>query len=339
MATPSSELPDSWHADWSGLTVTVVGLGEEGFAIADTLAELGASAHVLTTADDGDRRAILDVLGVSVELVGQDRDIPGAVARRAADLVIIAPGWVPDLEVEQRVWDGPGIVWSDVEFAWRVADKLRQRPDVVLIGGGPRATELADVAQVFALHAGMRAARGGVGAPPALDALRHPDGIDALIWSVDSRQLWRMGRETNSARQPRVSVAWDAAGELANQLHEALYTNTLESCVYQPGTVTQRALENASVIEGARAIGIVGGTPGMSDLGRVEGVIVDRAFLPDRKDRALELCTLDELLDAGFRSPEAVELAIAAMAVVRALGVEPEAIGGALQRGGWPDRK
>ena len=32
----------SWHSDWSGLRVAVLGLGMTGFAAADTLAELGA---------------------------------------------------------------------------------------------------------------------------------------------------------------------------------------------------------------------------------------------------------------------------------------------------------
>jgi hypothetical protein len=65
----------------------------------------------------------------------------------------------------------------------------------------------------------------------------------------------------------------------------------------------------------------------------------DRAFLPDRKDGALELCTVDELETAGFQTPEEVEVALAAFAVVRALDVAPEVIGGALHAPGWPSQK
>ena len=36
----------SWHADWRGLRVAVLGLGVTGFAVADTLAELGADVLV-----------------------------------------------------------------------------------------------------------------------------------------------------------------------------------------------------------------------------------------------------------------------------------------------------
>ena len=329
----------SWHSDWTGVTVAVVGLGEEGFALADTLAELGALTTVLTTQPDGDRQAILDVLGVDVAVVSDDAAVVSELQARAPDLIVISPDWEPDREREAELGQVGTTIWSDVEFSWRVADKHGSRPDVVFVAGAALATELADVAQRFLLHSGRVAARGGDDAPPVLDALRHPDGVDVVVWTLTPRQLWRMGNDPDTARRPRVSVGWDAPGSLEPEALEALYTDTVESCFYQPDTASEKALENASVIEGARAIGVVGGTPGMSDLGRVENVIVDRAFLPDRKDRALELCTLDELLDAGFHSPEAVDMAIAALGVARALGVAPELLGGALQTGQWPQRK
>ena len=329
----------SWHSDWSGVSVAVLGLGEEGFALADTLAELGASTTVVTTQPDGDRQAILDVLGVEVVVVADDRAIVEQAAALETQLVVFSPGWVPEVDLESELWQLPATIWSDVEFSWRVADKHGSRPDVVLIAGAEHASELADVAQRLLLHSGRVAARAGDDAPPVLDALRHPDRVDVVLWTLTPRQLWRMGKDPDTARRPRVTVGWDAPGRLDQDALEALYTDTVEACFYQPDTGTEKALQNASVIEGARAIGVVGGTPGMSDLGRVENVIVDRAFLPDRKDRALELCTLDELLDAGFHSPEAVELAIAALGVARALGVAPEELGGALQSGQWPERK
>ena len=32
----------SWHDNWAGLQVAVLGLGKSGFSVADTLCELGA---------------------------------------------------------------------------------------------------------------------------------------------------------------------------------------------------------------------------------------------------------------------------------------------------------
>jgi len=330
----------SWSAPWAGLKVLVVGLGEGGFALADTVAELGAHTHVVQLGDDADRLTILGVLGVSVHTVGSDAEIADLAKELAPDLVLLSPDWVPDREIESALWESDLIVWSDVEFSWRVADKTGTRPDIVLCAGEQKGSWVADVAQRFLLHASQRAARGGHGAPSVLDALRHPDGVDVVLWSLSDRQLWRMGADESSLRRPRVSVYFAPGEDTDVSTIEAVYTHTVESCIYQPGTQSETALHAASVVEGARAIGIVGDTPGMSDLGRVDEVICDRAFLPDRKDRALELCTVDELVGAGFSTPESVEVAIAALGIARALDVPPELLGGALKDGGeWPEHK
>lgn len=327
---------DSWRANWREITVVVVGLGESGFAIADTLAELGSATTVVHCGIDDDRSRILDVIGVSVVSVATDEDVVSTITRMRPDLVVISPDWCPELAIEQPLWASGVTVWSDVEFATRVADKHGQSPDIVLFAGSPRSVLVADTTQRFLLAGGRLAARAGQGAPSVLDALRHPDGVDVVLWTLTTRQLWRMGLDESTRRRPRVSVYVPGDTDELEAI-QALYTNTLESCFYQPSTQSETALERASVIEGARAIGFTAGTPGMSDIGRVDEVICDRAFLPDRKDRALELCTLDELAQAGFRDPDTVEAAIAACGVARALDVAPEVIGGALQSGDWPD--
>ena len=43
----------SWDANWRGLRVAVLGLGVTGFAVADTLTELGADVLVLAPEEIG----------------------------------------------------------------------------------------------------------------------------------------------------------------------------------------------------------------------------------------------------------------------------------------------
>ena len=73
------------------------------------------------------------------------------------------------------------------------------------------------------------------------------------------------------------------------------------------------------------------GIPGPSDIGVVEGLIVDRAFLDDRARSALEITTVADLQEAGLAAPHIVQNILAASALARSLGVEPEAIHSALQ--------
>src|SRR5690606_25124706 len=77
------------------------------------------------------------------------------------------------------------------------------------------------------------------------------------------------------------------------------------------------------VEEGARAIGFGTGAPGPSELGIVDDILVDRAFLEDRHRAALELSTLDDLRGAGMTAPHSVANVLAAAALARAAGVEP----------------
>jgi UDP-N-acetylmuramoylalanine--D-glutamate ligase len=59
----------SWHSDWQGLRVAVIGLGVTGFSAADTLAELGCEVAVFAEKAEDDYLDILDVLGVDLLLL------------------------------------------------------------------------------------------------------------------------------------------------------------------------------------------------------------------------------------------------------------------------------
>src|SRR5690606_34613027 len=66
--------------------------------------------------------------------------------------------------------------------------------------------------------------------------------------------------------------------------------------------------------------------PGPSSLGVIEGILVDRAFLDDRRNSALELTTLEQLTASGLAAPHSVQNVLAAAALARAAGVAPDRI-------------
>ena len=53
----------SWHADWRGLRVAVLGLSMTGFSAADTLAELGAEVLVVTERAAEEYARLVPVIG------------------------------------------------------------------------------------------------------------------------------------------------------------------------------------------------------------------------------------------------------------------------------------
>ena len=120
---PRVDALSSWCDDWAGLTVTVWGLGDEGFAVADTLVELGVTVTVLLDAADSDREVILDVLGVTATHTPRDQWLPLTLTA-PPDIVLLTPqsGATPDERSALR--EQGSAVWTPLELASRVADKV-----------------------------------------------------------------------------------------------------------------------------------------------------------------------------------------------------------------------
>ena len=79
-----------------------------------------------------------------------------------------------------------------------------------------------------------------------------------------------------------------------------VYEHTQKACIYNAEQIeTERMVEDADVVEGCRAVGFTTVTPAISMLGVVEGLLVDRAFIAERKDSAAELASMSDLGDGG----------------------------------------
>jgi UDP-N-acetylmuramoylalanine--D-glutamate ligase len=321
--------PEGWEGDWGDKQVLVLGGGDVGFAIADTLHELGAHTTVVTDTPDGDRENILRVIGVSV--IADDAE--GVTMVSLPDIVVLASPALRHHPLVTRASGDGAAVWSEVEFSYRVADKNGHPPRFILIAGHTHGAEIASMAQVMCEEAGLRALVVGSGGVVALDALRDPTPWDVLLWPLGAVELADLHRDTEPLRTPFMGVAVDADPTLGPSELDAVYFRNEHACVYsRGGGQTEKAVENAWVQEGCRAIGVGLDTPGMSDLGVVDDIVCDRAFLDDRQHRALELTTLAELSELGCSDQESVGQVVTSLAIARGLSVEPEAIGPALRR-------
>lgn len=335
----------SWHADWSGLRVAVLGLSMTGFSVADTLAELGADVLVLSESADEEYAKLVPVVGARLEL-GSLSAVPEALVAFDADVVIASPGFSPSHPVIRWVQEAGIALWGDVELAWRVRDKVTgpdgSPADWVLITGTNGKTTTTQLTATLLVEGGLRAAPCGNIGVPVLDAVRDPAGFDVLVVELSSHQLWYLGLSAPEGQPfPHSSVClnladdhlvWHGSARAYRDAKALVYRNTRVACVYNKADdATRGMVEDAEVVDGARAIGFDLGVPGPSDLGVVEGLLVDRAFLDDRARSALELTTLADLEQSGLAAPHIVQNILAASALARALGIEPEAIHTALQ--------
>lgn len=322
----------SWHADWRGLRVVVLGLGVTGFAAADTLVELGADVTVVSNRGDAEREAILAVLGVPFVLES-DAGADDAVAR--ADVVVVSPGLRPDHRLVTAARSAGAAIWGDIELAWRVRDKVRTAEWLLITGTNGKTTTTQLTAHMLRAG-GLRVAPVGNIGTPVLDAVRDPEGFDVLVVELSSFQLHTLGDIwPHSAVCLNVDddhLDWHGGAERYRAAKAKVYRNTRVAAVYNAAdAATIRMVEDADVVEGCRAIGFGLGVPGPSEIGIVEGVLADRAFLDDRTHRALELAELSDLEPAGLHSPHMAQNVLAAAALARAVGVEPADIRAAIR--------
>jgi UDP-N-acetylmuramoylalanine--D-glutamate ligase len=335
----------SWHANWSGLRVAVLGLSVTGFAVADTLTELGADVLVLTEKADEEYERLVPVIGAALH-VGPLGEVPAVLTAFAPDLIVASPGFAPRHPIIEWALANDVAVWGDIELAWRVRDKVVRADgtpaDWILVTGTNGKTTTTRLAATMLVAGGHRAAPVGNIGTAVLDAVRDPAGFDTLVVELSSHQLWYLGLQTGPEPvSPLASVClnladdhleWHGSFDAYRDAKAHVYDNTRVACVYNKADAATRVMvEDADVVEGARAIGFDLGVPGPSDLGVVDGILVDRAFLDDRHRSALELTTIDALRDAGLSAPHIVANILAASALARAAGVSPAAVRDALR--------
>lgn len=318
--------------DVTGLRILVAGFGVSGYAVADQTMQRGARVLVVDGADtpeNRERAQVLEVLGVEVRLgqtetsaLPQDRDI---------DLVVTSPGWRPSqpLLAEAREQGIP--VWSEVELARRM--QAPDGPAWLGITGTNGKTTTVTMLETILRAAGLRAVACGNVGLPVIEAALDPEGYDVLAIELSSFQLhWTQHLQCESAAVLNVSddhLDWHGSAQEYARAKGTIYEGVERACVYATADdTTRRLVEQADVLEGARAIGITLGAPGPSELGIVDGMLIDRAFLADRHSQALQLTEPGDLDHLGPHGapPHILLDALAAAALARAHGVEPAAV-------------
>lgn len=325
----------SWHHDWTALRVAVLGLGVTGFSVADTLCELGSRVRVIYSGVDPDRERLLDVIGA--ERAQNESETMQLESLREFDpeLVVVSPGYRPDHPLTKWAEQRGTVVWGDIELGWRLRDKTDRVADWLCVTGTNGKTTTTQLTAHMLRAGGLRAAPVGNIGVPVLDALRDPQGYDALVVELSSYQLHRLG-EISPYASVCLNIAddhldWHGSAQSYREAKARVYEHTQVACVYNRADLaTEQMVEEADVIEGARAISFGLDAPPASGFGVVEGILVDRGFHAGRHAEAFELVTIEELTERSLQAPHLVQNILAASALARSRGVEPAEIAQAI---------
>lgn len=316
--------------DWSSVQVVIAGLGMSGFAAADALLDLDASVLVLDDRDDDDHRDkanLLELLGASVRLgAGSTAQLPSGT-----DLVIVSPGWRPTQPLIAQALAADVSVWGEPELAWRLMHPDRVVPWLGITGTNGKTTT-TQMTESMLIAGGFKAAAVGNIGRPILEAMADEVDYDVFAVELSSFQLhWSPSLALHSAAVLNLHedhLEWYAHADDPYAAYGAdkarIFHQVTHSCVYNyDDPATEKMVEEADVVEGARAIGFRNGIPGLSMIGVVDDMIVDRAFIAERHSSALPLAKVADVQPAA---PHNVENALAAAALTRSFGVSPQAV-------------
>ncbi|MFF0227780.1 UDP-N-acetylmuramoyl-L-alanine--D-glutamate ligase [Streptomyces sp. NPDC004629] len=309
--------------DWQGRNVTVAGLGVSGVPAAKVLHGLGAHVTVVNDGDDERARAQaveLRALGVTVRL-GDGDTLP-----EGTDLIVTAPGWRPDKPLFAAAERAGVPVWGDVELAWRLRGPDAP-PWLAVTGTNGKTTTVRMLAAILEA-AGLRTAAVGNIGVSLLDAVLGDKEYDVLAVELSSYQLhWAPSPRAHSAAVLNLApdhLDWHGSMEAYAVDKGRVYEGNRVACVYNAADkATEDLVRAADVEEGCRAIGFTLGAPAPSQLGVVDGILVDRAFVADRQRNAQELA---EVGDIDPPVPHNIANALAAAALARAYGVPAKAV-------------
>ncbi|MFF8806927.1 UDP-N-acetylmuramoyl-L-alanine--D-glutamate ligase [Streptomyces omiyaensis] len=316
----------SEELDWQGKHVTVAGLGVSGIPAARALAARGAVVTVVNDGDDERSRAQaaeLEAEGITVRLGD------GATLPAGTELVVTTPGWQPDKPLFAAAAEAGVEIWGDVELAWRLRGP-DAAPWLAITGTNGKTTTTRMLASILEA-AGLRTAAVGNIGVSLLDAVLGEDpygDLDVLAVELSSYQLhWAPSVRAHSAAVLNLApdhLDWHGSMEAYAADKGRIYEGNRVACVYNAADpVTEDLVREADVEEGCRAIGFTLGTPGPSQLGVVEGILVDRAFVENRQKNAQELA---EVADVQPPAPHNIANALAAAALARAFGVDAKAV-------------
>ncbi|MEA5116169.1 MAG: UDP-N-acetylmuramoyl-L-alanine--D-glutamate ligase [Propionicimonas sp.] len=322
---------------WPQAQVVVAGLGSSGFAAADGLLDLGARVIVLDDADTAGNRekaTLLEHLDATVRLgPGSTASLPAEV-----DLVVTSPGWLPSSPLLRQAALRGVPVWGEVELAWRMSRPDRIVPWLAVTGTNGKTTTVGMLESILAAAGLTTAAVGNVGRP-IVEAVLDEVSYDVLAVELSSFQLhWTNSLSLHSAAVLNLApdhLEWHSDRQgwpggvtdpmTAYAADKALiYQRAQHACVYNvQDPATEQMVVEADVVEGARAIGFTLGIPAPSMVGVVDELLVDRAFIPQRRDSAVELA---KVADVVPNAPHNIANALAAAALARSFGVPPQAV-------------
>ena len=294
--------------------VLVLGGGVTGRSVAQVLSNMGAEISVFDENESSEfnfqRATLSDVSSIN-----------WAAA-------VVSPGWRPSHPIIADLRNREIPLLNEIDLAWEIKQQVAPEQKWLAVTGTNGKTSTVELTESILKAAGIRAfACGNVGTP-VIDAVISEQKYEYLVLELSSFQLhWAESAEFVAGSILNIALDHiDWHGSFAEYAKAKLDLLSRSVTAILNG-------DDANVVEGCthwqgRKVFYTLQTPKPGEIGLVEDLLVDRAFVVDPMEAAM-FCELNEVQPTA---PHSVSNALAAAGLARAIGIDHEVIREAIKK-------
>jgi UDP-N-acetylmuramoylalanine--D-glutamate ligase len=288
--------------------ILVLGAGVTGTSVARFLQASGAK---VTLTDDNSENAVK----------------PDQVDLTNFDAVVISPGWRQDHPLVSQILSSPVELLNEIDIAWNLRSVRAPHQKWIALTGTNGKTTTVEMTAAILQAAGINAVACGNVGDTVIDAVDRDNPYDVLVLELSSFQLhWAQEASFTAAAILNIAddhLDWHGSFEAYAQAKFSI----LDRC-----EIAILNADDGPVVLGAnrfagRKVFFSLDTPAPGEIGVVEELLIDRAFVADPQEASM-IC---ELIDIVPTVPHNVSNALAAAGLALALDVPHTAIQKALQ--------
>jgi len=302
------------HVPIAHAQMLVLGGGVTGRSVAKVLSNLGADVSIYDESESS-------TFEFSRVTINELSNINWAAA-------VVSPGWRPVHPVIADLRNREIPLLNEIDVAWEIKQQIAPEQKWLAVTGTNGKTTTVELTESIFKAAGLNAfACGNVGTP-VIDAVTSEQNYDYLILELSSFQL-HWSEQAEFVAGSILNIALD---------HIDWHGSFSEYAKSKLGLLNRSATailngDDAAVVEGSqhwqgRKVFYTLQTPKPGEIGLVEDLLVDRAFVADPMEAAM-FCELSEVKPTA---PHSVSNALAAAGLARTIGIDHEVIRGAIAK-------
>ena len=298
--------------NFAGRTVLVAGGGVTGSSVARFLATEGAKVTIVD--ENPNLKTEFTVLA------------PQSVEVSQYSAVVISPGWKESHPLIAACIAAGIEILNEIDIAWSIAQVRSPNQKWLALTGTNGKTTTVEMAAAMLQRAGLKAVACGNVGDTVIDAVTHKDSFDYLIIELSSFQLhWMKSAHFVSSAILNIAedhLDWHGGFDAYCDAKLSLLRHSDMAILNgDDGEIVKRA----HTWKGHKVFFSLD-TPSPGELGLVENLLIDRAFVSDPQEAQM----IAQINDIVPTLPHSVSNALAASGLARSVGVSYLDIQGAL---------